>query len=256
MVESVPANLDAFLDEFGTPKRSLVVVNRSEPGPVQRLLEGAFANQPVEVTEEQVPDAEGDVVVLVEDREVRTTTSLDDLMDAYLLVNADRYRTGTTGLDSDPPGVLAELDGTVFRLRGFPASNKEKLLLILVSRFIEKRALDAGNGTLRSTFQRLSRIDDERGTRKVYERLAETDLDVHVYGRPDWEPPDSFGPTVHGGTGREYRRSWCVAFRPDGGEGHAALAAVEQDEANVWRGAWTYDPDRVARVERYLAERL
>jgi DICT domain-containing protein len=57
--------------------------------------------------------------------------------------------------------------------------------LIVISRYIERHAWQAGEGTLRTSFQRLSRIDDERGTREMYETLAGTDVRTHVYGIPD-----------------------------------------------------------------------
>jgi hypothetical protein len=50
---------------------------------------------------------------------------------------------------------------------GSPASNSEKLPLIVISRYIEQLAWQHETGRLRSSFQRLSRLDDERGTRRV-----------------------------------------------------------------------------------------
>jgi hypothetical protein len=179
------------------------------------------------------------------------------MMDAFLLVNSDRYITGKSGFEGDSaPDVLTALDDVVFDLRGYPASNKEKLLLILISRYIERLALADGEGRIRSTFQRLSRLDDERGTRMIYETLSASPVDVHVYGRPGWTPPDSLDVTVHTGTSTDYRQSWCVVFVPENPDGtHAALVALETDQ-NVWRGMWTYDPERVRRVDRYLERQL
>jgi riboflavin biosynthesis pyrimidine reductase len=51
------------------------------------------------------------------------------------------------------PDVLDGLTETPFTLRGYPESNSEKLLLILVSRQIERLAWEGGSGTLRSSFQ-------------------------------------------------------------------------------------------------------
>lgn len=68
-------------------------------------------------------------------------------------------------------------------------SNNEKLVLVVLSRYIEKQAFNAGDGTLQTTFQRLARLDDEHGTKRVYDRLSKTDLDVHVYGSPIGNPP-------------------------------------------------------------------
>ncbi|SDM79349.1 hypothetical protein SAMN04487949_2612 [Halogranum gelatinilyticum] len=257
MAGDVPPSLRAFFAEADAPNRSLALVNRKEPEAVQRLLESAFAGQSVSVAERQFPEEGDDVVLVIEDTDVVATSPLDEVMNAFLLVNSDLYKTGTSGLeDGGAPSVLTALADVVFDLRGYPASNKEKLLLILMSRYIERLALSSGGGRLRSTFQRLSRIEDERGTREVYRKLAESGVDVHVYGQPGWRPDESLDLTVHTGTSDDYRHSWCVAYTPQGGDGtYAALVAVET-APNEWRGMWTYDRDRVTRVDRYLDERL
>jgi hypothetical protein len=252
MSDATPS-IAAFLDSVDAPERSLVTLNRTEPKPVQNLLELAFDGQTVTVGESMLPEEAANLVLLVEDGEVVAVSPLEAVMDAFLLVNADLYRTGLSGLDKyEAPEVLTRLDETVFRLRGYPASNKEKLLLIVMSRYIERRAWVVGSGTLRSTFQRLSRIEDERGTRAVYERLSDTDVEVHVYGVPDWEPPASLGVRLHTGTSADYRKSWCVVFVPeDDADAHAALVAVEVGR-NEWRGMWTYRRDRVLAIQDYL----
>lgn len=249
--------LETFVTELDTPDRSLAVVNRSQPEPIQRMLNRLFADQPVPVEELDVESDEKDLVLLVEDGEVVASSSLDRLMQTILLVNSDMYITGSRQLDEvELPEVLAQLDETRFRLRGYPASNSEKLLLIAVSRVIERRAYETGVGTLRSSFQHLGRIRDERGTQEVYARLAETDVDVHVYGMAGTAPDFEFDVTVHTGEGGEYRHSWFVVFTPpEGTSGGAALVAIE-DEPNVWDGFWTYRPELVRQIEAYIAEEL
>ncbi|WP_255151288.1 DICT sensory domain-containing protein [Halorarius halobius] len=248
--------LRVFAERSGGPSRSLVVLNSSEPAPLPRLLEQAFEAQNVTVEVTRDVEEVTDLVVLVVDGEVVASSSLDELMDAYLLVNSDLYRTGTSGIDKyAAPEVLTGLHDTSFRLRGFPHSNKEKLLLVLISRHIESLALDAGDGTLRSSFQRLSRLDDERGTREVYERLGDTDVDTHVYGVPDIDRemlPDAVD--VHGGRTPVHRDSWFVVFDSPNGEGEpAALVAIEEAE-NEWLGRWTFDAEQVAEVADVVAD--
>lgn len=228
-----------------------MVLDAEEPAPLLCPLESAFEQQSVTVT----TDAPGDVLIdrntpqvaLVTDGELVATSPLDALLDAYLLVNSDSYRTGTAGVDDQPaPEVLTALAGTRFHLHGFPASNKGKLLLIVLSRYVERRALAADGGILRSSFQRLSRVNDERDTRKVYERLGASNVDTHVYGVPD-------GVTVHGGTTPTHRRAWFVVFTPDGDGEPAAMVSIKTEtDRNVWNGSWTFDPDRVAAVEASL----
>jgi len=254
-MSSAVEQLRALVRETDSHAQSLVVVNRTEGDPIQRLLATTFDGQSVDITEEDVPDAADDTVLLVRDGEVAASSSLQSVMDACLLVNSDLYRTGPGGLEkSRAPSVITELDETVFELRGFPESVKEKLILILISRFIEGHALEQGSGTLRATFQELSRLGTENGTREVYRRLAETDLAVHVYGVNDWELPANLDVVPHTGDHRGYRESWCVLFRPPSGETrHAALVALETGP-NEWVGTWTYDVEKVRRVDEILVE--
>jgi hypothetical protein len=244
---------ESWLDGLDAPARTVCTVNRTQPEPVQSLLEETFVDQPVSVAERSLPAAGTDLVVVIEDGEVVASTALDDLLDAFLQLNSDSFVTGSRGLDAETPPVLTALDGTEFVVRGYPASNKEKLLLTVISRHVERLALTVGDGTIRTLFQTLSRIDDERGTREVYERLAATSLDVHLYGRAGWAPPPEMDVQIHEGESAPYRDSWCVVFRPPPGQrGHAALVAVRTGEG-VWRGAWTYDRERVEDLDAYVA---
>lgn len=253
--------LKTFVDDLDADPLTLVVANRTAPRPLAEMVETAFENQPVDVDERDLPDREEDVVALVRRGEVVATSPLDALADALLLVNSDLYRTGTRDLaDVDVPKVVACLDEVPFTLRGYPQSDTEKLLLILLSRYVERTAWEAGDGTLRSSFQQLSRIDDERGTRAVYEALAGTDVDTHVYGVPDWTPPRDLGVTMHGGYGENFRDAWFVVYvPPDNGssaeDDHAAMVAVET-EPGVWEGYWTYSATRVAELNEYIAHEL
>lgn len=259
MTDPLPDSVGGFIDRLDPSEKTLLVVNRSRPEPLANLLERGLDDQPVAVVDRHLPEGVEDLVCLVDDGAVVATSPLARLEESFLLVNADRYRTGTHGVDDGTfPDVLTGLDGVEFTVRGYPESAKEKLLLILISRFIEFRALEAGAGTHRATFQRLSRLDDELGTRTVYEWLADSGVETHVYGVAD-DPAAvaDMDVTVHTGDHHTYRRSWVVLFRPpDGRAGeHAALVAVETGP-NVWRGSWSYDPDFVSDVERYLRTRF
>ena len=217
------------------------------------------------------PEAVEDLVLLVEGDEVVAGSTLGELGDAVLLVNSDLYITGSRTLaDLELPSVITGLDDTQFTLRGYPESNRQKLLLITVSRFIERVAWTAGGGTLRSSFQRLSRIDDEIGTRRVYERVADAGVDTHLYGVPD-ELPRDLDAVVHGGDSHDFTHSWFVVYRPPGGpkpvtdaagtdlergvDGGVGLLAVET-EPRVWRGMWTFDTERVREMNRYIERNL
>jgi hypothetical protein len=245
-----------FFGEIDAPSRSLVVVNRSEPEPVRNLLDSLLEDQSVAIRERDLPDIDTDIVLLVEDGEVIARSTLDELLESILLINSDLYKTGAIDLNEVTlPDVLSGLDEVPFRLRGYPQSNKEKLLLIVVSRVIERIAAEAGGGTLRASFQRLSRLQDERGTHEVYEAVGNSGVDVHVYGVGDADPAVSLPVTVHQGRSYPYRRSWFVVFNPPpeaNSDRHAALVALE-DEPNVWDGFWTFRPTLVDRIDRHIA---
>ncbi|WP_283403745.1 hypothetical protein [Halorubrum sp. DM2] len=211
------------------------------------------------------------LVLLMEGEEVVAGSTLAALGDAVLFVNSDLYTTGSRSLgDVDLPSVISGLDDATFTLRGYPESNRQKLLLITISRFIERAAWMAGDGILRSSFQRLSRIDDEVGTRAVYERIADTGVDTHLYGVPD-DLPDDLDAVIHAGDDPDFIDSWFVVYRPPEGphpaesgpesdlkrgiEGGVGLLAVET-EPRVWRGLWTFDVDRLSRLNRYIERNL
>jgi len=260
-------SLRAFFDEIEAPDRSLVVLNRTSPDPVRGLLDSLLEGSSVGIRDEEGRETEPDVVALVEDGEVIARSTLDELLESVLLINSDLYKTGAIELDEvELPDVLRGLDEMPFRVRGYPASNKEKLLLIVISRVIERIAAETGGGTLRASFQRLSRLDDERGTHRVYEAVSNAGVDVHVYGVGDADPAATLPVSVHTGPSHPYRRSWFVVFTPAAGAAatagnvgspgdHAALVAIE-DEPNVWDGFWTFRPDLVCRIEAYIAEQV
>jgi hypothetical protein len=89
-----------------------------------------------------------------------------------------------------------------------------------MSRYIERQALESGAGRLDVAFQQLSRMRGEYGTKRTYERLLRTELDVHVYGVPDTD-----------------------------------LVAVENDR-NTWRATWTYDRGRVGAIQDHIVEQF
>lgn len=249
-------------DEPGTPEPGA-------PGPVIDV-DALRRHDDVPFDGDDPEDLEN-LALLVEGDEVVAGSTLDELGNAVLFVNSDLYITGSRTLDDvDLPSVIGGLADTTFSLRGYPESNRQKLLLITISRFIERAAWTAGDGTLRSSFQRLSRLDDEVGTRRVYERVSSVGVDTHLYGIPD-ELPRDLDAVIHGGDTRDFTDSWFVVYRPPEGprsvdvdpggdlkrgiEGGVGLLAVET-EPRVWRGVWTFDPDQVMAMNRYIERNL
>ena len=249
--------LRRFLDDVDEPDRSLVVINRRAPESVQRMLEAMFDGQPVAVDELEIPTEGDDQVLVVEDGSVVARSPLRELQDAILTVNSDLFITGTRRLEEvELPDALKQLDELPFFLRGYPESHSEKLLLILVSRYIERTAWEHQSGTLRTSFQSLDRIEDEIGTNQVYRRLDNSPVDVHVYGTPGWVPPPESTITIHAGYEQDFVESWFVVYAPPEGEdGHVALLALE-DGPNEWSGFWTYRPEQVTALDDYITRRL
>ncbi|WP_410767415.1 histidine kinase [Haloferax sp. DFSO60] len=250
-------SLRKFIPTKQTNDYSLVVVNRTSPQPLQNMLEGVFEHQQISVEEQAVPADDEDVVCLFQNTTCIATSPLADLQDAVLLINSDLFRTGVHGLEGeDIPAVIKNLDDISFVLRGYPESDKEKLLLIILSRYIERLSLESDGGKHRASFQRLSRIIDERGTHSVYKRLAASDVDTHVYGIPDWMPPSSTELTLHAGWSDDFTDSWFVTHLPDDETApHAALVAIEM-RPRVWEGVWTFDPERVREINQYIEHQL
>lgn len=250
--------LAEFVRDHDQRRATLTVVNRDEAAPVYEMLADLFADQSIDVHEtETLEVGPSDAVVLErEDGDAAfAVSSLLDLRDTVLTVNSDIYTTGLRGLEEvDTPEVLTRLDEIPFSVTGFPENGQEKLLLIEISRHIEGLAWQADEGTLHTGFQYLSRIVDERGTRRIYRRLGtETDVTTHVYGVPDTRPSIP-GVTVRGEDCRELARTWFVVYQSDAQFRDAAALVALQTAPNTWEGYWSYDPDHVAEITRYLDE--
>ncbi|WP_394739650.1 DICT sensory domain-containing protein [Natronococcus roseus] len=250
----------SLIDEVDDVDYTITVVGDGSD-PFETLLVDSLAGGPIDVASDPVDaDATGfateaGTAVLLADGVPVATSPLEELYESVLAVNSDLFVTGSRGLgEIDLPDVLAGLSDSRLRLRGYPLADNEKLLLIVLSRYIEQFAWEDGEGTLRSAFQGLSRLDDEHGTREVYSRLADTDVDVHVYGVADGTTAD-LEATVHAGSDRVYRNSWFVVYRPSSPGNGAALVCFETD-ARVWEGFVTFDADRVASVEERIAAAL
>lgn len=161
--------------------------------------------------------------------------------------------------DVPTPEVLTAIDNRTFSEFG-------KRRMIVASREIENLAYDTGGGNLYSGFQRLSLVESQH---RIYQKLGESDVDVHVYGYPDWDVPERLGVDVYPNETEEIGRTWFVAFdggasaTPAGtgqsgaGGGHdepkGALLAEEVGE-NVYSGFWTYRPAIVDEIIARLDE--
>jgi hypothetical protein len=246
--------LAAFVADYADGEATLTVVDRESERPVYRLLSRFFGDA-VTLREVETVDAAGptDAVVLERDGETLAGTSLAAIRDELLLVNSDVYVTGSRPIeDVETPSVVTGLAGVPYEATVRADYPREKLLMIEVSRYVEAMAWRAGEGRLATGFQSLSRIEDERGTRRVYERIGdETDVDAHVYGLPG-EASLPSGVTAHAVDTDEIRRSWFVCYRSGAHPHEAAAQLAVKTAPDTWEGVWTFDPDRVGRVLDYL----
>lgn len=257
-------SLQRFVDAHEGAERALVLANRSQPEQLMSMLSGLFAEQSVGVDETTVEGLPKDTVLLLDgEGEVLAQSSLSAVAESLLFTNSDAFITGSTDLEeTNLPDVITGLQGVQFRLRGYPQSDKEKLLLIAVSRHIERVAWEHGDGTHRASFQKLSRIIDEEGTQRVYRRLAESGVETHVYGVDDGgaERAADLSVTVHAGESTDYRDSWFVVHRPSGAErpeGPEPLALLAiQGESGVWEGFFTTDRAEALAVDDYVRDQL
>ena len=127
------------------------------------------------------------------------------------------------------------------------AQSFERDQLLAASQEFEDRAYRIGEGRLHAGFQSLSAL---RAQATTYELLAgRDDLDVHLYGRPDWSP-DVPGATVHTDVGPEIADTWVVAF--DGGRDDQTCALVAEERDEEFYGFWTYRPETVRAVLDHL----
>ena len=245
--------MNRLIDRFANASPTLYIDPDACVAPVHEAMDQLFEDQPVTVSGGS--SDQPDDIVVVRDGEVVASSSADELLESVLLINSDVYISGSRSLtETEFPEALKALEETPFRLRGYPKSDSEKLLLITVSRAIERLAYGTGEGTLRVGVQQLSRLVDEPGTYRVYERLCETDLDVHVYGVEDTQLPAELDLTAHTGTSQFYRDCWFVVFEPPSSNGRSAgLYAIER-EPNHWEGFWTFRPQRVGSISRTIED--
>ncbi|MEF8973441.1 MAG: DICT sensory domain-containing protein [Haloarcula sp.] len=118
--------------------------------------------------------------------------------------------------------------------------------LLATSHEFEDRAYRVGAGTLRVSFQSLSIF---RSQRARYETLAgDTDLDIHVYGRNDWEPPTIPGISFHPLADDALEQVWLLAFDAAGDDQNKCALVAEETEAGPFRGLWTYNPRLVDEI--------
>ncbi len=248
-----------YISRLDSQAPTLVLANRKRTTqPMAELVASMFEDQPVEVRIDDVSEVPPDHMVVLREGSVVATSSVDEFLDSVLFADAERFTSGSRPLaDADLPDVVAALEETSFVFGGTSTANTQKLLFIAISRYIERLAFESPGGRLRTGFQHLSRMGDEQGTAAVYRTLGNADLDVHVYGVPDWIPPADFGVTVHGGYTPEFRENWFVIYEPPPELDDSPMALLSNRHGDHgWRGFWTTDEGIVSELAAYVSTHL
>lgn len=231
-------SLAALLERLRGPSRTVTVYGPEAYDELEELL----AQFSVELVHESLPIPESEGYLTVRTGEVTLGTlpaaAFGELVDPSRDSPWDEATRASAFRDLTP--LLSE---TAFR-----ATDRRHLLA--TSREFEDRAYRVGRGRLHAGFQSLASF---RHQLPIYQRLAhETDLDVTVYGEPDWRPSDSPDVDVRSDDGGELGRYWVLAFDGGGTDEMACALVAEETDAGSYDGAWTYDPGLVADVIEYL----
>lgn len=244
--------LAEIIDEVGVASgdRTVTLLNADETEYGAERMASYLESQgvPVQWGETTVPFPR-DYVAVHDSDEVLGTSSVEELSE-FVLFPAVEETASALWLYGDVPvpEAVSSLQDTVFAVDG-----GRKRLLVNLAHFIEARAWRAERGTVRAGFQRLSRLVDEPGTLAVYEELAATLLDVHVYGVDDLREPLERRFTVHARNTDELADTWFVVFDGKWDESLAAALVAQEREPETFSGFWTFDADLVARVDAHLA---
>lgn len=240
----VPDSLHALIAEMEAAGLTLTVCNYTGDEDTLAELTAFFERLNVAVrTAELSTTAPTDVAMLHRGNDVVATSPVAELDNALRLdaLEADAEVTAMVR-----PAVLEE----VYR-EEYAVDNGGKLQMVRISRLVETRALETGAGELHAGFQRLDRVADELGTQDLYESIARTDVDVHMYGEAG-DVPNADWYTLHTDPVDELAASWFVVFDGAGQDARKAALVSEETGPERYSGFWTYQPPLVDAVTTYL----
>lgn len=251
--------LTDYVSAVESADSTLVVANRRRTTqPMVELVSGMFDDHPVEVRVDEIPSVPSDQMVVLRDGSKVASSGIDEFLDSIIFTERDRSADAVRSLrEADLPDVLAALEDTRFVLDTSAPSAARRRLFVAISRYIEGLAFESSAGQLRTGFQHLSRMRDEGETAAAYRALGNTDLDVHVYGVPDWTPSSEFDVTVHGGDTPEYRENWFVVYEPPADRSERGMAFLStRNGTREWHGFWTTSADTVSELSHYISTHL
>lgn len=239
-LESVAALIEGVESERPT----LTLCNFDGPAAVRSDVESYFdrLNVAVETASLDRPEPANVALLhrgpdLLASATIPELTAVIDLDDAAATIEAGAETTD----------LFDHLEQTVFGAHG-----ADRRLLVQASHTIESMAWRTGRGRIHAGFQALSRLWNDERARRIYERIGETDVEVHVYGAPDADlaTPDW---TVHRADSGELTESWFVCFTEPTGTRTGTLAA-RQRGPNEYDGFWSYRTELADRLDAYIRE--
>lgn len=238
MIPNRQMTLSSIIEDVTGNERTLTVYDAADSGAVADVRRH-FEVQSVSVEEASAPEGPDGFAVLHDDGEFLAAADLGELREA---VSFEAGLADDGFAESPYPDVLKHVSDTTFTAYG-------KRRMTLASREIEERAWRTGGGELHAGFQRLSLFREQWDR---YGRIGGRGVSVHVYGEPDWRPPEADWLVVHEEEAPEIGDSWFVAFdAPDGTD--CALVAEER-EPDAYSGFWSYDGAVVGDVLGHLRE--
>lgn len=217
-------------------QKTLTVFN-AEAAVAEDLRE-RFADRNVRVQSERTESGRpGEFITLSDGEDIIAAASLSSFTDS--LADGDQYITR----DNSPyASILDHLDETLFTSWSIQR-------MTAASREIEDRAWRVGHGSLYAGFQTLSTL---QGELDLYERLGETDVEVHAYAVPDIEPPEYSTFSLHLERAAEIADTWFVVFDGGGDPTQKCALLAEEREPREFYGFWTYDESTVDWIIDYL----
>lgn len=237
-------SLASFVESVGADRPTLTLLNFTGTEQQLSTIENYFKRLHVAVrTSDTTLSTPSNTVLLHRGDDLLAASTVADLEAAIAIADDDIPEQGGARTTE----LLDAVEQTTFR-----ATGEDKRFLIQVSHTIEMLATRTGRGRIHAGFQELSRLLDDRRARRIYDRLVDSGLDVHVYGTADTTVPEKDW-TVHRADGGELTTTWFVGFTAAEAERTGALVAEEHDEG--YDGFWSYRSDLAKQLDAYLLDR-
>ena len=216
-------SLRGILNEADGCPLTLTLYETRLPSGVSETLRSYFEPQGIRIqSAPEDPGGPEDFAVVHDDGRFLAASRLWDVY-RYLDPKA---RVGTAN-GREPPDVLAAL-----RDRTFERFDRRRM--VMASREIERRAWAVRTGELHVGFQTLSRADYQA---PVFDRLAESGIEIHVYGHPD--ATLLMDVEHHAHSSPELADVWFLAFDGGGDDDHACAMAGEEVAPGVFDGMYS-----------------